>query len=107
MKLKLDTDKKTIQVEASVNLWELLKAVKKILPNGEWKEFQLEPKVIDNTNWTNPIIITERIPQYYPWYVTTSGTPLPDNYTFADYGDNNVTLCSANNNQENIYNLEV
>jgi hypothetical protein len=111
MKIRLDTEKKTIQVEASVNVGELMKSLKKILPNGEWKEFELEPKVIDNnTTWLNPIYI-ERSPNYYPWYVNTTENVtmdnVPDNYTFTG-GDANINLCNASNcaAEETIFNIE-
>jgi len=107
MKIRLDTEKKTLQIENKVKIAELLKALKQILPNGEWKEFELEPKVIDNTTWVNPIYIETK--PYYPWYYyNTSGTttPLPDNYTFADGGqDNNIMLCSDSNNS--TFNIEI
>jgi hypothetical protein len=66
MKLQLDTTNKTIKVEGSVNLNELFDALRKLLPQGEWKEFSLEA----NTTivWTNPITIQPWVYPYYPTY---------------------------------------
>ena len=64
MKFQLDTTNKTIKIDGSVNIEELLEVLKKILPNGEWKQFLLE----SNTTiaWESPISIP-----YYPYYPTT------------------------------------
>jgi len=65
MKFQLDTKDKTIKVEGTVNLEELFEVLKKILPNGEWKQFSLESNT--TITWVNPITIP-----YYPYY-----PPLP------------------------------
>jgi hypothetical protein len=86
MKLQLDTTTKTIRLDEQVNLDELFRILKKLLPNDEWKGFKLE--VNTQIVWSNPIIINPYIPiNPYPWYnpiyVTTNGTiydntnPLP------------------------------
>lgn len=65
MKLQLDTNLKTIKVEESVNLGELMEAIEKLLPN--WKEFKIEPTVM--TEFVNPIVIDRyRWPIRPYWY---------------------------------------
>ena len=72
MKLQLDTTNKTIKVEGSVNLNELFEALKKLLPQGEWKEFTLEANT--TITWVNPITIQPWGYPYnpYPWW----GSPI-------------------------------
>lgn len=76
MKLQLDTTNKTIRVEERVRLSELIKIVKKILPN-EWKDFILETNTTI-INWHEPIIIKEYPPyrpwKECPWYFNSSST---------------------------------
>lgn len=77
MKIQLDTNTKTIKVEETVNLGELIELLKKMLPNGEWKDFGLDTQT--TINWTpNPIQPYQPV---YPWwdqpwitYQTTDGT---------------------------------
>ena len=73
MKLQIDTEQKTIKVESRVLFKDLIETLKKLFPNNEWKDFELETNVIINT-WSNPIIIKETIPVYpkYPWYCCDS-----------------------------------
>ena len=69
MKLQLDTTYKTIKLESSVKISELIKTLKRLLPNGEWKTFTLETNT-SITYWHDPIIIKEypTYPRQYPWY---------------------------------------
>lgn len=70
MRIQLDTKTKSIRLEEQVNLDELFKMLKKLLPNDEWKGFTLE--VNSQIIWTNPIIINPYIPiNPYPWYNPT------------------------------------
>ena len=68
MKIQLDTTKKTIKLDESVKLSELVEKLEELLPNGKWKEFSLEQNAI--TEWTHPIIWKEYYPinwkEYYP-----------------------------------------
>ncbi len=66
MRIQLDTNQKTIKVEESVNLDEFMKAVKKLFPNNEWKEYRLETNTI--INWTYPIVYEPY--KVYPWWET-------------------------------------
>lgn len=81
MRIQLDTTERTIKLEENVKISELLTILKKILPNGEWKEFILENEVI--YDWVRPIIV-ERTREYprYPWYCDNKVQPLVDNKTF-------------------------
>jgi len=71
MKIVLDTTNKTIKIEESVNLGELIDALDRLLP-GEWKTFKLETNT--QIAWQNPIIVKEYpyYPYTWPWY-----NPLP------------------------------
>lgn len=68
MKIQIDTQKRTIKIEEAVNFGELIEGLERLLPNGLWKEFKLEPYII--TNWCNPIVIDRTLPSanpFYPW----------------------------------------
>ena len=78
MKIQIDTNEKMIAVEQDVNLNEFLKAVRKLFPNGEWKDYSLKTEVI--INWSNPIYIEKWEPYvpyspYYPW-ITYGGDSI-------------------------------
>jgi hypothetical protein len=77
MKIQIDTTNKTIQVEGSVNLKELFRQVKFLLPQGLWKEFELVQNTV--VQWQNPIIIEPYRPYQpayptYPWITYGTGT---------------------------------
>ena len=105
MKLQLDTTNKTIKVEGLVNLNELFEALKKLLPQGEWKEFSLEA----NTTivWTNPITIQPWVYPYlpaYPWW----GSPI------VTYGTSKTAIYDGNSSDnvqyslnQGVYNVQV
>lgn len=85
MRLILDTTAKTIKIDSSVNLGELVEALKKLLPEDEWLTFRLET----NTHivWKDPIIIRDypSYPYYpnYPWWKPAEvicGNPSDTNY---------------------------
>jgi len=97
MRLQLDTVNKTIKVEGSVLLSELVTTLESMLPNNLWKKFTLEANVIID-NWSRPIIIERQHVPYYPrpWYAGYSGS--------ADLPDTNKILCSSL--KEGIYNVE-
>jgi hypothetical protein len=59
MKLQINTEEKTIIFEESIELDKLVKWMQATFPNGEWKKYKLEPKVI--SLWNNPA--------YVPWYL--------------------------------------
>lgn len=65
MKLQIDTSAKTIKLEQSAKIPELLSVIKKLLPN-EWKEYTLETMTVIN-NWTNPIIYPIYTPPIPVW----------------------------------------
>ena len=73
MKIQLDTTAKTIKIEESVQIDTLIKTLKKLLPNNEWKKFTLETHTIIH-NWNSPTIIRE-YPSYprYPWFTSGEG----------------------------------
>lgn len=66
MKLQIDTEKKTIKVEGTVNFDALIKNIKKLFPENEWKEYSLESNTTI-TYWNSPIIYPTVQPYYYDW----------------------------------------
>lgn len=75
MKIRLDTEKKTIQIEDNVLLGELFKTLKKLIPNDEWKEFRIEPMVIDNTIFFNPVYVQPE-PVTLPIFIPSPEYPV-------------------------------
>lgn len=102
MKIQLDTVSKTIKLESSEKMSKIIETLKKLFPNGEWKEFTLETNTVIN-NWNSPIVIREyRQPApYYPWYNGTS-------YTSQGIGIDNYKVTANNSVQLNAgtYNVE-
>lgn len=75
MKLQIDTVAKTIKLEQSAKITQIIAMVKKLLPN-DWKEYHLEA-VQTIYNWYNPVYIPSVwTPQpYIPFtYTTNAGT---------------------------------
>ena len=66
---------RTIKVEEKVNFGELINALEKLLPNGLWKEFELETNVTINWGTYQPIVIKE-----YPVWPVYPGSPLPQTW---------------------------
>lgn len=69
MKIQLDLDNKVIRLDSNVNIAELFETLKKLLPQGEWKEFDIET----NTTiiWSNPYVYSPIVVPYrdpYPWW---------------------------------------
>lgn len=90
MKLQLDLDNKTIRIEDKVNLSELYDVLKKLLPQGEWKEFS----IVTGTQivWAEPIIInpSPTLPiSPYPWWTNPIITCGTDNYKSLTYSLSN------------------
>jgi len=85
MKIQLDTESKIIKIENSIKFGELVEALEKLLPKGEWKKYELQTNTIINS-WTNPIIIKEYPQPIYPSYPWI---------TFCHNADNTLTT-SAN-----------
>lgn len=54
MKIQIDTKTKLIILEEPINLDELFRTIKQLLPN-DWKQYKLEIKHI--ISWTSPIVI--------------------------------------------------
>lgn len=104
MKIQLDTTNKTIKIEEKVNLVQLMKIIKQILPNNQWRDYSLEQSVI--TNWANPWAIQPYRVYDYPWVPTTiySGTGsadvvLPTNTANSVPGNSSYT--------NSVFNIEV
>jgi hypothetical protein len=63
MKLQIDTTKRTIKIDESVNFGELFQKLEQLLPNNEWKGYLMEIGTL--IEWVNPII-TYPINPYWP-----------------------------------------
>ena len=61
MKLEIDTTNKCIKILEQVTIGELMYFLDASMPNGEWKEYKIEPYI----NYSPIPIWTE--PYYYPW----------------------------------------
>lgn len=94
MKLQLDFDNKTIRIEEKVNLSLLYDTLKRLLPQGEWKEFDIE--AYNKFLWNDPIVIPSTpyvpyvptiptqpiVPNPYPWWINPVVTcDTPGNYS--------------------------
>ena len=80
MEIQINTNEKTIAVEQDVKIDEFLKAIRKLFPNNEWKEYTLKTETI--IKWTNPIIYERWDYPYYPWY-----TPTTEPWTICTTGE--------------------
>lgn len=69
MKLQIDTKAKTIKIDETVNIKELIQILEKLLPK-EWKDYSLESGSV--IIWPlQPTIIYDRWnPRPLPWEVT-------------------------------------
>jgi len=108
MKIQLDTYNKIIKIENSVNLGDFVNLIKKILPNGEWKEFKLEVNSIIQSY--EPIIIEpyKLFNPYYPWpwYCRTGNLGSDINtFTSIDASGHDGVTCGDINNGSNSFNL--
>lgn len=110
MKIQLDTEKKTIQIEEEVLLSKLINTLNALLPKQEWKKYTLKTNTVIN-NWSNPVIIKEYpTGPYYRDYWWTS--PYYFNGTESTVL-NNASNISLNNSSAGdmmpkaIYNLEL
>lgn len=93
MKLQLDTDKKVIRLEDKVVLSKLIETLRRLFPNGEWKQFTLETNTTIN-HWHDPIYIQRYTPPQFPWY-----GGLMVSKTTAEYKSNDLSISlNAGNN---------
>ena len=87
MKLQIDTTNKTVKVEGTVPLTELIETIKKLLPN-DWKKYSLQSDMI-TFYWNQPDT----------WHSYQPSPILP----YTTCGDNSITTRTT----QSIYNLEV
>lgn len=77
MKLQIDTERKTISIEESINLGELYNMLTAMFPNFTWKEYEIVPvKIIEK--FSNPITIPWSNPN--PWVSPTPTAPWSPSY---------------------------
>ncbi len=100
MKLQLDTIRKTIKVEGTINLEELFETLRKFFPLEEWKQFSLEANT--TIEWINPITIPYYPSQPYPWWNT------PVIYTSDGIIGNQIETTPSNYSlNEGVYNIQI
>ena len=67
MKIQIDTNAKTVKVLDSVNLSDLVKALKTLL-GEDYKEYTFEGGHSVYLIWTSPIVIPYYIERHQPYY---------------------------------------
>lgn len=100
MKIQIDTKNKILKPEDDIKLSELIKNLKKLFPNNEWKDYILETNTTIQS-WNNPIIIKE--------YVEVEKTQPYNPYPYNPYPWNLPTYMSGTNTIgecQSIYNVE-
>lgn len=101
MRITIDTNLKTLTVDHSINMKELINTLQKLLPDFAWEEYTLMPKT-EGSEGLYPYIQ----PRVYPWTtigplpITVGDEPewivRPGEYTFqVDPDFLNIKLCSA------------
>jgi len=98
MRIRLDTELKTITVEKTTNFGTFMKKIEAILPNGEWKEYDLNVELLGN--WNDVIYVDrsrwmDRQPNnpWQPWNrtITYSAGPPYNTTTYGgDPGDEHI-----------------
>lgn len=84
MKFVIDIDSKEITIEQDCNLGELVSQLKAMFPQGEWRTYNVRPKVIEveryNTVYVDRYVETPQLfPTYpqYPFYTLISKSETP------------------------------
>jgi hypothetical protein len=62
MKIQLDTTNKKVTLIETVSVGELVEVMKRLLPDGLWKDFIIE--INSTIQWINPIVIDRPYPIY-------------------------------------------
>jgi hypothetical protein len=101
MRIQLDTTAKTVKVEGTVALSELMETIERLLPDNTWKEFKLESNTVIQ-HWHQPIYVQPYVhaPYTYPWITYTNGLTTGSN-TVTTTGSDTFTYTSG------TYNIEV
>jgi len=116
MKIQLDTEKKTIKLESSVEMSKLIETLNKLFPNKEWKKFTLETNTTIQ-NWNSPIVIHEHHdvyprPYWQPWYsvvgMTNADYKVTGNNQVLNMGTNAIkgTINSLTSLKAGVFNVE-
>jgi len=112
MKIQIDTNEETIAVEQDVKISEFLKALKKLFPNGEWKNYTIKTETI--IHWTNPIVYDRWPYPYYPWrqpwepWTTWDGTlEVNPTDTITTYGNSDRVDISHQDVNPGVYQIEI
>lgn len=114
MKLQIDTSLKTIKVEHLTNFGDLITALAGMFPDGQWREYSLDPGII--INWKDPYVIktpASNPHQQFPFQpFQPSVQPLLTPYPVITYGNSGTgngqySNHLTNQNSQNLYNIEI
>ncbi len=94
MKLQIDTEAKTVKIDELVNISELVKVLRKMLP--DWKEYSIMSDVV----WSYPLYPS------YPYYMWDTGSEW---IRFDGVSGANGTTCGnpVLTTSDTVYNVEI
>jgi len=61
MRLTIDTERKVIEIESTLNMGDLIEVMKSLI-GKEWKDYSIETKTVC---WAYPITYVDPAPPYY------------------------------------------
>lgn len=96
MKLQIDIENKIISIEGRHLLKDIISTLDKLLPNKEWKDYELECEKVIN-NWCNPVFIKEYPTNPYPNPTYPSNPWWLDSPTY-NSGSENKHYCNLDVN---------
>ena len=74
MKITLDLARKTVQLEANINLEDFTQALEKLLPGGAWREYELVvgstftmSQILPGDSYREPPFCVSSSTIEYPW----------------------------------------
>ena len=110
MKLQIDTNTKTLKLEESVSLTDLMELLDKLFPDKSWKEYKLETNT--TIQWTGtPYHIPFRpyVPYnpVYPWWSVTGSAGNLD-IRYRTIGDRiTEDILTLPKSDSGVYNIEM
>lgn len=102
MKIQLDTENKTIKIEADVLLSKLVKTLESLLPNKEWEKYTLQTNTVIE-HWSNPHVIHEHYNSWphYPWTFAYTSSRSANNTSLS------LQQLNTSSIKPGTYNIEV
>ena len=101
MKIQIDTINKTVKIESTVLLSDLIDLMRKLFPDGDWKEWHIEAN--STIYWTTPYVYPYRYdsPYRYDYNKWTIGSA----YRFG--GTTDIPCDTIRTNCTGIINIEM